>query len=732
MQQTIRSVLVLDDDRFFRLRVERLLAPCGYEVLEAHNGKEADRLLAQVRPALVIVDYRLPDIDGMTWVEQIRAQGYNMPIVFMSGSFCDSINFDRLRNSLKVSLVLQKPIVPDLFLQQIEDVLPLGDVPSEETFQESEVREREEKSPTLKEEYELLIERFPDLKESIDDAIEAISAQAACKSEKELLDQIRQVGRKLQVESALRSAKQEYAKQLPNEWRRLSAAVGSFQSEPHNVACREEAIGISHQLHGTSGSLGFSRVSEAAARVEQFLKTIDVTEYTESEVIWSEVFRALSDGEAAVRTEPGLENASETVQSVGKSSKLLALTIDGQLVDRLEFIEGRLSIEVIRVDSTQAALFRARTEAFDGVVIDLNLEAAKDYLRVCRDLRSTAGNDQVPFAFVENEEGAMSPGALKYAGASAVLPAKETNEEFLEQMELLLTVSRDKKPRVLAVDDDQVLSSFIASVLAGEGMIVHTLKDPLHVIEKLEAVRPDVLILDVLMPGLSGYDVCRLLRGTEQWRHLPILFLTSKNTAEGKAAAFHAGADDFLSKPVLTEELTARVMTQIERVRVARLRAESDELTGCKQRLFFLRELKDILESNQEQVGCLCFAKIDQFEELITTQGIYAHEGVLASVGQLVRYRFTPEVRRCRWNDDTFAFYFVAENQGAISSIVSALTDEIETMSFKGNLGEFKVVCSLSFAEFPAEAENVGALVELASRRIGAVLEENAGAIFSS
>jgi PleD family two-component response regulator/HPt (histidine-containing phosphotransfer) domain-containing protein len=732
MQQTIRSVLVLDDDRFFRLRVERLLAPRGYKVLQAHDGKQADQLLARVRPALLIVAYRLPDIDGMTWVEQIRAKGYNMPIVFISGSFCNSINFDRLRNNLKVSLVLQKPIVPDLFLQQIEDVLPLGDVPPEETFQNSEAREREEKSPTLKKEYELLIERYPDLKESIDDAIEAISAQAKGKSEKELLEQLRQVGRKLQVESALHAAKQDYAKQLPNEWRRLSAAVGSFQSEPDNVAFREEAIGISHQLHGTSGSLGFSQVSEAAARVEHFLKTIDVTEYTESEVIWSEVFRALSDGESAVRTEPGLESASEAVKSTGKTSKLLALTIDDQLLDQLEFIEGRLSIEVIRVDSTQSALSRARTEAFDGVVIDLNLDAAKDYLQLCRDLRSTAGNEQVPFAFVEDEEGAMSPGALKYAGASAVLPDKQTNEEFLEQMELLLTISREKKPRVLAVDDDEVLSSFIASVLAGEGMIVHTLKDPIRIIEKLEVVRPDVLILDVLMPGLSGYDVCRLLRGTEQWSQLPILFLTSKNTPEGKAAAFHAGADDFLSKPVLTEELTARVMTQIERVRVARLRAESDELTGCKQRLFFLRELKEILESNPEQVGCLYFAKIDQFEELIASQGIYAHEGVLAAVGQLVRCRFKPEVRRCRWSDDTFAFYFIAETPGASSSILSALTDEIETMSFKGNGGEFKVVCRLSFAGFPTEAENVAELVELASRRIGSILEENAGAIVSS
>ena len=102
---------------------------------------------------------------------------------------------------------------------------------------------------------------------------------------------------------------------MPSSYRtngdKLSGAVGAFQSEPGDPGCREDAIGIAHQLHGTSGSLGFSRVSDAAARVEQFLKTIDTTDYTESEVIWSEVFRALSDGESAVRTEPGVAKVSE-------------------------------------------------------------------------------------------------------------------------------------------------------------------------------------------------------------------------------------------------------------------------------------------------------------------------------------------------------------------------------------------------------------------------------------
>src|SRR5271163_99223 len=129
MSQTSRSVLVIDDDSFFRELIAGLLAPRGYEILEARSGQVANQILSSVRPVMVIVDYRLPDIDGMTWIQQFRDAGFNLPVVFISGTFCDARTFSWLRNILKVSLVLQKPISEDLFLQQLEGLLPLIELP---------------------------------------------------------------------------------------------------------------------------------------------------------------------------------------------------------------------------------------------------------------------------------------------------------------------------------------------------------------------------------------------------------------------------------------------------------------------------------------------------------------------------------------------------------------------------------------------------------------------------
>jgi DNA-binding response OmpR family regulator len=85
------------------------------------------------------------------------------------------------------------------------------------------------------------------------------------------------------------------------------------------------------------------------------------------------------------------------------------------------------------------------------------------------------------------------------------------------------------------------------------------LNEPIRIIQALERCQPEVVVLDVIMPGLSGYDVCREIRKHERWRSLAVLFLTAKSNQEGRALAFRAGGDDLIAKPVLKEELIARV-----------------------------------------------------------------------------------------------------------------------------------------------------------------------------
>jgi diguanylate cyclase (GGDEF)-like protein len=730
MSQSSRSVLVVDDDPFFRQLIAGILGPRGYEILEARSGRDAHQILTKIKPVLVICDYRLPDLDGMTFIQQFRDAGFNIPVVFVSGTFCDARTFSWLRNILKVSLVLQKPISEDLFLQQLEGLLPLIEI-EPAPAESGEAVQAQDGASALKEEYDRLLSKFPDSHDYIDNAVEALARDSEGRTEKELIDQLRQLGRKLQVQNALNTAKQGYAKNLPGEWHKLSTAVAAFQSEPENGAHREEATGIAHQLRGTAGSLGFTKVSEAAGRLEEFLKTIDVSDFTVSEIIWSEVFRVLSEGELAVRAEAKPDGQAEEVPSGLIAGKLLALTEDQDLIEKLMFVQGVLPIEVVITDSASNALLRVRTTTFDSVMLDVRLKATRGYIELCRQIRTTQGHEEVPFAFVLDPNDPVSKSELSYIGCSAIISADVGDSQFRDHILDLMAITQIHKPCVLTVDDDEVLSSFIASVLAPEGLVVHTLKEPINILEKMEQCRPELVILDVMMPGLSGYDVCRLLRSKEEWKHVSILFLTSKSSEEGRASAFHAGADDFLSKPVLTEELTARVSTQIERVRSARRSSDKDEVTGCTLRQVFLRNVEETISLNKDQESCLWFFEIDDFDNLTTTHGVFATEAVLRAVGEQMRFRFKSDVRRGCWGDKTFVLYLLGESQHEATELINAFKQEIEALRFESSSGQFRITISVGSAQYPHEAATSKELIELSHRRLGLAKQEKPKAVFT-
>ena len=111
--------------------------------------------------------------------------------------------------------------------------------------------------------------------------------------------------------------------------------------------------------------------------------------------------------------------------------------------------------------------------------------------------------------------------------------------------------------RVLVVDDDASLRRMLARTLAVTGFEVEAVADGPSALVSLERVVPDVVVLDVKMPGMDGVAVCRRLRA--KGLEVPVLMLTARDAVADRVAGLQAGADDYLVKPFATEELTARL-----------------------------------------------------------------------------------------------------------------------------------------------------------------------------
>ena len=119
-----------------------------------------------------------------------------------------------------------------------------------------------------------------------------------------------------------------------------------------------------------------------------------------------------------------------------------------------------------------------------------------------------------------------------------------------------------EKERVLLVDDDVSILLLVSDVLTEKGLAVTTARSGEEALQLLEEQSFDLILLDIMMKGLSGLEVCRRVRGVVD---CPILFLSAKDTVEDVVKGLDLGADDYLAKPFNLEELAARVMAHLRR-----------------------------------------------------------------------------------------------------------------------------------------------------------------------
>jgi two-component system phosphate regulon response regulator OmpR len=130
----------------------------------------------------------------------------------------------------------------------------------------------------------------------------------------------------------------------------------------------------------------------------------------------------------------------------------------------------------------------------------------------------------------------------------------------------LPAVLADDAPHLLVVDDDRRIRDLLSRFLATEGYRVTTADNAADARAKLLGLRFDLLVLDVMMPGESGFDFAQALRGTS---NVPILMLTARDAAESRIKGLEMGADDYLSKPFEPRELSLRIASILKRARPA-------------------------------------------------------------------------------------------------------------------------------------------------------------------
>jgi len=109
--------------------------------------------------------------------------------------------------------------------------------------------------------------------------------------------------------------------------------------------------------------------------------------------------------------------------------------------------------------------------------------------------------------------------------------------------------------RILVIDDEPEITEIVETFLVESGYQVAVENSPSEAVEKARAFKPDVVLLDIMMPGVDGYDICQQLKADPQFAGVPIIFLTGKDRTDDMGRSFRSGGDMFIKKPFSCERL---------------------------------------------------------------------------------------------------------------------------------------------------------------------------------
>jgi diguanylate cyclase (GGDEF)-like protein len=269
----------------------------------------------------------------------------------------------------------------------------------------------------------------------------------------------------------------------------------------------------------------------------------------------------------------------------------------------------------------------------------------------------------------------------------------------------MLEAAQRGRWQVLAVDDDPSVLAALGALLEPAGLTVTGVMEPERFWAALGETTPDLVVLDLDMPEVSGIELCRLLRADPQWAAVPVVFLTSQLGRDTIEAVFAAGADDYVRKPVVGSELVTRVTNRLERTRILRVLAETDPLTGLANRRKFEAQWTRLQAMAERYDQPLSFAllDLDHFRDVNNHYGHEVGDVVLQRIGQLLLERFRGEDVVARWGGEeiALALYGMTRADGVrrVSDVLQVVCDEAMVtpdgqsfrVSFSGGVSEYKV-----------------------------------------
>jgi DNA-binding response OmpR family regulator len=604
MKKSLIKILLVEDDTLLSATLAKVLEANHYTIDRASDGQAGLDLATAVEYDLILLDVQVPKLDGISLCRQLRSQGYRKSIVMLTGNYSDAdvvALFDAGADDY-----ISKPYTPEVLLARIRTVLrrsvalsPAGAAKGSSLtltwgnlcldIDSGRVTFGEQLISLTATEYNLLelFLRNPDRIFSRSAILDRLWGFDDAPTDRAINTHIKEIRKKLKAgglteeiietvygmgyrlkpfsqstpsdsnnsgsddtrknksprgeESGIDKVLERFRGVFHQQVAVIAQAKTALLAESLEVELQQAARQEAHKLAGSMASYGYPKGSQLARSAEHLL--MKDPPFTAVEITrLSEVVTALQQELA----KPPVTLITSSVPTI-LCHQVLVVNGNAALTERLKAESEAWGLRIKIAPNLTVARSRLALSSPDVMLIDLSFPGTEeDGLALLREL--TELTPQLPVIVLAGRDTLADRLAVSRLGAKQFLHKPATTEEIFRAISRVLAKTQSLQAKVLIVDDDAAVLAHLSALLKPWGLEVITLTEPQRFWEMLLTTSPNLVILDLEMPQVSGLELCRVVRQDIQWGDLPILVVTAHTDAESLQQAFTVGADDFITK----------------------------------------------------------------------------------------------------------------------------------------------------------------------------------------
>lgn len=601
-------ILLVEDDELIAETIVKALTDQHYVIDVATDGQEGRELAQAFAYDLLLLDVMLPKLNGISLCQQLRRMGNRVPILLLTAQDTSTDKVMGLDAGADDYVV--KPFDLQELLARIRALLRRGSSPLPPVLEwrnlqldpsTCEVTYQERLLHLTPKEYSLLelflrnsrrvfsqgaiLEHLWSFEEPQEDTVRAHIKGLRQKLKAvgvpaDFIETVYGIGYRLKQPSSSETTaplpktrnqtQQQTIAQVQGVWERfkekfsnratvVEQAATALLKDALSDELRQKAEQEAHKLAGSLGMFGLAEGSRLSREIEQIFQAAKCQYDQNQALLLSELVvslrRELQQTTSALVSEPESVDKRPLLYVVDDDTELTA-----ELVKEAELCGMRAYVAT--------DLFQARKTIFCDrphvVLLNLGLpNSVEDSLKLLAELNTCT--PPVPVLVLTAQDRLINRVKVARLGGRGFLPKSMSPAQILEAVSQVLQLPRTQASKVMVVDDDPQVLMTLRTLLEPWGFRVRTLNAPCQFWDILEEYAPDLLVMDVEMPDLSGIELCQVVRNDPRWSRLPILFLTAHTDADTLHRVFAAGADDYVSKSIVGSELVTRIFNRLER-----------------------------------------------------------------------------------------------------------------------------------------------------------------------